>query len=59
MSNTQQITRRRLLRKRNKTASPAAKPDFVSWLNIALRDERWRAAIRDRLVQAELREIQY
>ena len=50
---------RRLLRKRHPSTLPAAKPDFVSWLNTALRDERWRAVIRDRLVQAELREIQF
>jgi hypothetical protein len=37
----------------------AAEPNFVQWLNTALRDERWRALIRDRLIQAELAKIQF
>ena len=36
-----------------------AEPDFIAWLNAAVRDERWRALIRERLVQAELAEIQF
>jgi hypothetical protein len=53
-------TNRRLLRKTRHLSTPgAAQPNFLLWLNAALRDERWRAVIRDRLIQAELAEIQF
>jgi hypothetical protein len=52
--------RRKPLRKgRRLSTAPAAGLDFLQWLNRALQDERWRAVIRDRLIQAELAEIQF
>lgn len=36
-----------------------AEPDLLQCLNAMLRDERWRAVIRDRLIQGELAEIQF
>ena len=53
-------TKRRLLRKTPDLSTPvAAEPNLFVWLNAALRDERLRAIIRERLLQAELAEIQF
>lgn len=51
--------RRQLRRKRELSTPAAAEPNFLAWLNAAVRDERWRTLIRERLVQAELAEIQF
>ena len=46
-------------RERRLPMARPAEPDLLQCLNAMLRDERWRAVIRDRLIQGELAEIQF